>query len=93
MITLLKSLLVVLIEALKTATQTLKSLPLLLIWQSNNKIEALQNEILKLESNPSPDNRARLGQLRLQEANARKFHATLQSRDAALNARDQSADT
>jgi len=64
--------------------------PLLLAWLSSNKLEKLHEEIIKLESAADPANRARLGELRVQEARARKLDDLVQSRVAAIESRNKS---
>jgi len=64
--------------------------PLLLAWLSSNKLEKLHDEIIKLESAADPNNRARLGELRVQEARARELHGVIQQRVAAIESRNKS---
>ena len=91
MLTALKSLHVTLLATLKSLTAFFDVVPYFLLWLSSNKIDKINDEILRLESDGDPKHRDRLGQLRVQKADAGKFHAALLSRFAPPQSGDKTA--
>jgi hypothetical protein len=77
MLTAITNIYTTLLETMRALTSFLNIAPYILIWLSTNKIDTIDNEILTLESAADPNNHARLGQLRLQKANAGEFHALI----------------
>lgn len=82
-----------LMATLKALTSFLNVAPLFLLYLSNHKLNTLNEEIITLESAANPANRARLGELRVQQKAAREFYALVVSRLAPVETGKPGADS